>query len=115
MSSYKGTFSVLNDTSGPIKGVKVTHSAGNQMTGTVFEKQIGQNESAGDGQVNAESSSKDYWKISFNNSAGDVITGDCTCAFKEEDAGHSVQVKLSDSSYAIIMPVSNSCDNKSYN
>jgi hypothetical protein len=115
MSTYTGTFVVVNNTGGTITNCIVSHVCSGQPTttfgpGTLTEGQTSNPPTA----LSTQSSSKDRWSVSFLNSLGELMTGQENCGFESEDQGGKVLINLGSEKFDIVMPKSSSCNNNSY-
>jgi hypothetical protein len=114
MAEYTGTFSVQNNTNGPIRNVSVTHTTTDYGPNTLFEGSIGQGGTAVGGVIKTSTTNKDRWAVAFTNSNGELKVGTENCAFKSEDDGHNVLILLNYDNFDIVMPDSSSCNGNSY-
>ena len=114
MSDYKGQFHVGNNSGAAITQVTVTHTA-NDVSSTSSAARVGPYEYTPVVGFQTSPSAKDYWAISFVDGDGHQRTGNATCAYKSEDSDKLVQIRLNGHNWDAVMPVSSSCDNKSYN
>ncbi|MCL1127995.1 hypothetical protein [Shewanella surugensis] len=101
MSSYSGTFSVMNNTGGTISNVNVQHHADDHESGTVQASTLANDNSTGGGQVFASSSHRDHWSVTYIASNGNLHTGNESCGFESEDNGDNVTIILNSDSWSV--------------
>jgi hypothetical protein len=114
MTTYNGTFTVLNNTGGPINNVVVSHTTSEFGTTSFRAPTLGNLTMGAPVGLTTSTSNTDQWTVSFQNSTGASFTGEENCGFESEDNGRDVVVILGILSYSIIMPVSSCCTRNSY-
>jgi hypothetical protein len=114
MSTYTGTFTVINNTGATITYVAVTHATTDFGPNTVKAASLEQGQSTQPTPLTTSTSNTDRWSVAFVNGAGQVLCGLENCGFESEDDKGNVRVVLNYETFDIDMPQSSSCQDNDY-
>jgi hypothetical protein len=114
MTVYNLNFQVAADTGVAITKVTATHRSTGVPSSTITVDSIPAYGYSPVTPIQSESSSLDHWTIECYID-GNFMQGNCTCAIREEDQTKTVQLRVKGDDWDVVMPVSSSCNNKSYN
>lgn len=81
MSTYSGSFDIVNEVGYPITNVSVEHQAAGQSTRTLTVAEMADGVTSSGQDFSTETTSKDYWYVSFLDNAQNLITGQVTQGF----------------------------------